>query len=236
MKKFAIVAIVTMIVLGFAWAQETEQPRRGAGARGFGNMTDEQRQAMRERIQNMSPEERAAFFRERGVTMGRGGAAGFRGRAMSQQDQLAAIKVIEEQTAKLKASIQNYERPDFAAMRDMSDEERTKVREQMMKSFNERRTIITALQEKIDSLGMTRPDPTLTQEDIQELGAIQRLATEEKAPKTAERLQKLMAKFGRGMGGPRGAGIGAVRGPRPAGAEGQPARRPGRGRPTEADN
>jgi hypothetical protein len=231
MKKFAIVGIVTVIVLGFAWAQETEQPRRGAG--GFRNMTEEQRQAFRERMANMSEEERAAM-RER--MRGAGGFGGFR-RPMSQEDQLAAIKVIEEQTAKLKASIENYERPNREAMQDMSQEERTKLMEKMRAMFTERTQIITTLQEKIAGLSMRRPDPTLTREDIQELGAIQRLATEEKAPKTAERLQKLMAKFGRGMGGPRG-GMMGPRGTREPGAGGAeaPARRPGRVRGATTEN
>jgi hypothetical protein len=232
MKKFAIVGIVTLVVLGIAWAQETDQPRRGAGR--FGNMSEEQRQQfqqMRERFQNMSEEERAAF-RERMRSQGGGFAGGFRGRNMSQEDQLAAIKAIEEQTAKLKASIENYERPDFSAMRDMSDEERTKFREKMMQTYNERREIIAAIQEKIDSLGMRRPEPTLTTEDIQEMGEIQKLAVQEKATKTAERLQALLGKFRRGM---RGGPMGGTRGPRQPGEAGAPARRP-RDRGTNTEN
>ena len=79
MKKFAVVAIVIMVVLGIAWAQDTGEARRGAGNRGAG-MTEEQRNAMRERFANMSEEERAAA-RER---MGGGRGAGFAGGASKQ--------------------------------------------------------------------------------------------------------------------------------------------------------
>lgn len=227
MKKFAIVAIVSMVVLGIAWAQDSEQPRRGGG---FGNMTEEQRQAMRDRFANMSEEERAQWREQ--MQARAGVAGGFRGRAMTTEDQLAAIKVIEEQTAKLKASIEGYERPDRDAMANMSEDERTKFRAKMMQTFNDRREIIALLQEKIDSLSMSRPEPTLTREDIQEMGEIQKLAVEEKAAKTADRLAKLLAKFqpARGPGG-----FGGPRVPRP-GAEGDaPVRRP-RDRGANAEN
>ena len=47
----------------------------GPGGGGFGDMSDAERQQMRERMQTMSPEERAEFF------AGRGGRGGGRGRA-----------------------------------------------------------------------------------------------------------------------------------------------------------
>ena len=52
--------------------------RGGRGGGGFGDMSDAQRQQMRERVQNMSDEERAAFFAGRGGG-GRGGQGGGRG-------------------------------------------------------------------------------------------------------------------------------------------------------------
>ena len=47
----------------------------GRGGSGFGDMSDAQRQQMRERMQNMSPQQRAEFFGGRG-----GGGRGGRGR------------------------------------------------------------------------------------------------------------------------------------------------------------
>lgn len=49
----------------------------GAAGGGFGDMSDADRQAMRERMQSMTPEQRAEFFAARGG--GRGGPGGFGG-------------------------------------------------------------------------------------------------------------------------------------------------------------
>jgi HlyD family secretion protein len=69
---------------------ETDGADRGAGSAGgrggpterggFGNMSDAERQQMRERMQNLSPEQRAEFFAGRGGG-GRGGRGGGRGGA-----------------------------------------------------------------------------------------------------------------------------------------------------------
>ena len=50
----------------------------GGGGRGFANMSDAERQAMRERIQSMTPEQRAEFFAAR-RGQGGGGPGGFGG-------------------------------------------------------------------------------------------------------------------------------------------------------------
>jgi len=226
MKKFAIVAIVITVVLGIAWAQDAgQQPRRGPAGGRPGNMSEEQRNAMRERFANMSEEERAKLREQMQARGGFGGGIGRGGVRLSQEDQLAAVKVIQEQAAKLKASVESYERPDREAMQDMSQEERTKFFEKMRSSFNERSQIIAAMQEKITALSMRPPAPTVTREDIREMGEIQKLAAEEKATKTSARLEKLVAKF---RGGARGGMMGTPRQPRTEGDA--PPRRPGRTR------
>ncbi|MDP6580088.1 MAG: efflux RND transporter periplasmic adaptor subunit [Vicinamibacterales bacterium] len=61
-------------------AQGPGGSRRGGRGGGFGgDMSDADRQAMRERMQNMTPEQRAEFFAARGGGRG-GGGAGFGGR------------------------------------------------------------------------------------------------------------------------------------------------------------
>lgn len=234
MKKFAIVAIVITVVLGIAWAQDAgQQPRRGAGRPG--NMSEEQRNAMRERFANMSEEERAKLREQMqargGFGGGIGGGVSRGGVRLSQEEQLAAVKVLQEQAAKLKASVESYERPDREAMQDMSQEERTKFFEKMRSAFTERSQIIAAMQEKITALSMRPPAPTLTREDIREMGEIQKLAAEEKATKTAARLEKLVAKF---RGGSRGGMMGMPRGPRTEGDA--PPRRTGRTRGGQEGN
>ena len=73
--------------------------RGGRGGGGFGDMSDAQRQEMRERVQNMSDEQRAAFFAGRGGG-GRGGRGGGRGgggisRRRASQNTGAAIPTVE---------------------------------------------------------------------------------------------------------------------------------------------
>ena len=73
--------------------------RGGRGGGGFGDMSDAQRQEMRERVQNMSDEQRAAFFAGRGGG-GRGGRGGGRGgggtpRRRISQNAGAAIPTVE---------------------------------------------------------------------------------------------------------------------------------------------
>ena len=185
MKKYGIVAFVILVVLSIALAQDTQpQPQNR-----FQNMTAEQRQAMRDRFQNMSEEERAQFRPQ----MGQRG--GFGGRMMNQERQLEAIKTIEEQTAKLKAAIKGYERPDFAAMRDMSQEDRAALMQKMRTAAEEQQKILAAIQAQVIALQGRSAPSQITREDVQELRAIQVLAVEEKAEKTAERLQKLADKI-----------------------------------------
>ena len=74
----------------------------GPGRGGFGDMSDAERQRMRERMQNMSPEDRAAFFAGRGGG-GRGGRGSGRDRAgggdaprrRANQTDLLAVPAVE---------------------------------------------------------------------------------------------------------------------------------------------
>ena len=74
----------------------------GPGRGGFGDMSDAERQRMRERMQNMSPEDRAAVFAGRGGG-GRGGRGGGRDRAgggdaprrRANQTDLLAVPAVE---------------------------------------------------------------------------------------------------------------------------------------------
>ena len=71
----------------------------GPGRGGFGDMSDAERQQMRERMQNMSPEQRAAFFAGRGggERGGRGGGRGGGGapRRRASQNAGATVPAVE---------------------------------------------------------------------------------------------------------------------------------------------
>jgi hypothetical protein len=199
-KRLILIAVVlvalTVVLTAFAQTQTGERPQRGRG--GFQNMTEEQRTQMRERFQNMSEEERAQF-RQR-----------FAGRRrMSREDQLKSIVELESQLAKLKASVeaQPQGRTNY---RDLSEEERTKLREQSTKAREVRQAVITAIRAEVDKLS----PPRATAEQIaalRELREIRTLAEKEKATEIAKRLAALIEKQtqqmpARGRGGAGGGG------------------------------
>ncbi len=199
-KRLILIAVVlvalTVVLTAFAQTQTGERPQRGRG--GFQNMTEEQRAQLRERYQNMSEEERAQL-RQR-----------YAGRSrMSREDQLKSIVELESQLAKLKASIeaQPQRRTSY---RDLSEEERTKLREQYTKAREARQAVITAIRAEVDKLS----PPRATAEQIaalRELREIRTLAEKAKAAEITKRLAALIEKQtqqmpSRGRGGAGGGG------------------------------
>ena len=181
MKKYlilivAVLAVSAVVLVSYSRAQDQSN----------------QRQAMRERFQNMTEEERAAF-RERMR------ARGF-GARLSREDQEKAVKDIEEQVAKLKAAIQ-VERPQ-GGFQNLSEEERTKLRE----SMTARRTALQAIIAQVALLqGLTQPEEEGAQFIIintADLKSIYEMAEKEKATETAQLLSRMAVRVtGRGLGG-----------------------------------
>jgi len=183
MKKYAIPAVILLVVLALVMVS-------------FGQAQD--REAMRERWQNMSEEERAAFrqrMRERGF-----------GARLSREDQEKAVKAIEEQVAKLKAAIQ-VERPQ-GGFRDLSEEERNKLRQSMTDRRNALQAIITqiaALQGRRAPEGAE--DARFIIINTADIKPIQEMAEKEKAKETAELLARMASRgFGRFFRGRRPGG------------------------------
>ena len=196
MNRYLISVVTIVVVLAASWgafAQREGRERRRAGEGREGRTTPrdvspEERARMRERWQNMSEEEREkarAQMRQR---------FGGRGRRLGREDQLKAIKVIEKQLAKLKAGIEAMgERRSF---RDLSEEERTKLRERFAKSREERQTATKTIIAQIAMLqGQRQPaeGEELVTVNTGELKAIRELAVKEKAKETAQRLERLIA-------------------------------------------
>lgn len=156
---------------------------------------------MRERMDNMSEEERAKFreqMRQRWQGMSEQERAQarnrFGGRPMSREAQLASIKAIQEQLTKLKAAVEASPTGGTrTSYRDMSEDERAKLRERMGKQRETRMKAITAIETEVGKLkGPARPSEAMAQ--VAELTRIQALAKEENAPKTARALQGLIAR------------------------------------------
>jgi hypothetical protein len=146
----------------------------------------------RKKYQNMSDEERAKLreqMRERG---------GSRPRGMGRDAQLKSIKAIEAQVAKLKTTVEVGMPESREQLRDLSQEDRAKLREKMMKAMRERYTAIRAIEQELAKLkGPSRP-ATMSEARLNELRAIHKLAVREKATQTADRLDKLIMGYQRG--------------------------------------
>jgi peroxiredoxin len=224
MKRHTISIVVVLTVLvactAFGQARRTEQQQNLRER--FENMSEEEREKfraeMRERRQrweSMSDQEREEFRAQMGS----------RGR-MGREEQLKAIKAIEGQLARLKTAVEATGPEARGQFRDLSEEERVKLREKMVASMRERQTAIRAIEQQLARLrGPGRPGAE-QRARIGELRAIRELAVKEKATETAKRLEKLIAGYQKESGGRPGE---PERGPRrerparpPRDAEGAP--------------
>ncbi len=196
MRRYLIVSVVILMALVVVWSafgqgqgQGSGQGQQGQGGQRRGQaLSEEERAKMRERMQNMSEEERQqlrAQMRER---------FGARRPRMSSEEQLKAIQTIEEQLAKLKAGIKAQTRPE--GFQDLSDEERTKFREQMRTARQQQQAALRTIIAQIAMLQGQRQPTTEGEEFIiintGQLKAIQELAVKEKAKETSDRLASLI--------------------------------------------
>ncbi len=195
-KLVLMVAAAFVVAVAFA-AMGQREAGQGGPAGGFGNMSEEQRTQMRERWQNMSEEERAQFREQMRGRMGEAGdaqRAGMRGGfgvRLSREEQLKAIAAMQEQIGKLKAVIESQpEGRTMANMREMSEEERTKLREEMTKRREAQTAAITAIETELAKFQAPRPERIGTARELQRIIAV---AKEENAPKAAAALEALVA-------------------------------------------
>ena len=201
MKRYLIPIIAVLVVLAVtlvAFGQAEERARQR-----------ETRESMRERLQNMSEEERAEF---RARMRGRFGSG--RGGFMGREGQLEAIKAIEAQLVKLKAT--QTTRPS-GGYRDLSEDERAKLRERMTKVFQDRQkalqTIIAQVARLQGRRGPAAEGARYLIISTSDLKPIQAAATKEKAKETAQLLERLISRGSgrRGFGGRTGAQVGPGR-------------------------
>jgi hypothetical protein len=248
---FVSALIVLVVVLGAFAQREGRSGPRAAGERQGGGMfqmlSPEEAAKMRERWQNMSEEEREKFraqMRERWQNMSEEEReklrAGMRERfgsgrvRLGREEQLKAIEDIQKQLAQLKTAIESFNPEDMRGLRDLSEEERTKVREKMTKAREERQKATEAIIAQIARLqGQTQPTAEGDRFiilNVGELRPIQEMAVKEKATETAQRLERLLTRGQRGFGGrPRRATTGAERSPGSGRGPGTTRERRGRG-------
>jgi hypothetical protein len=236
-RHVVLIAIVlAILVAAFSYGVLTDSA--------FGQDEDragraEQRQNIRQRWENMSPAEREKFkaeIREKSkqwenmsdeerqkLRAQMRERFSSRPESMGRDAQFKSIKAIEEQVAKLKAAVEVTVPENRSRLRELPEEERTKLREKMMTAMRERQTAIRAIEQELAKLRGPRRPATVSEARLSELRAIHKLAVKEKATQTADRLDKLIIGYQRGS---QGRMRPPVQGPR----EGEP--RPRRERPT----
>jgi len=205
MKRYvvSIAIVLAVLIVAFNAFGQNEQGADRA----------DQRPDMRQRFQNMSPEEREKFRaemlerRKQWENMSDEDKAklreemrerfGSRPEGMGRDAQLKSIKAIEAQVAKLKAAVEVGTPENRSRLRELSAEDRAKLREKMMAAMRERQMAIRAIEQELAKLkGPGRPvmEPRAR---LNELRAIQKLAEKEKATQTADRLDKLIVSYQR---------------------------------------
>jgi hypothetical protein len=220
MKRYLIPMVVVLAVLAAAWptfGQREGQPaeRRAAEREDwpmFQMLSPEEAAKLKEKWPNMSEDERANFraeMRQRWQNLSeeekeklKAGmrerfGAGRLGPGMGREEQLQAVKAIEEQVAKLKAAIETGITPEaLQKLRDAPAEDSAKIREKLMKARQSRQDAIAAIEAQIAKLkgegAPIGPPPGVL---LGELQAIRKMAVEEKAQETAKRLERLIGKY-----------------------------------------
>ena len=221
MKRYLISIVVVLAVLLTAWAAFGQQQGR--------TRQRQQTEGTRQRFQNLSEEEREKF---RAQMREKGGSR--RGGFMNLEGQQEAIKVIEEQLAKLKAGMEGMRPEGGRSFQDLSEQERAKLREKFTKARQDRQKALQTITAQVARLqGRGQPAAQGGQYLIIKIGdlkPIQNSAEKEKAKETAQLLERLIARAQgrRGPGGgPPGPGTGTTerqRGPRSPRGPGRPGR------------
>jgi uncharacterized membrane protein len=205
MKRYIVlVAVVLAILVATFKAFGQNQGRAGQAEQRrnirqrWENMSEAEREKFREEMrknrqkwENMSDEERAKLrdqMRQRFSS---------RPQAMGRDEQIKSIKAIELQVAKLKAAVEVMTPEDRSRLRELPEEERTKLREKMMTAMRDRQTAIRTIEQELGKLRAPGRPAAESQARISELRAIHKLALKEKATQTAGRLEKLIAGYQR---------------------------------------
>jgi hypothetical protein len=191
--SIAIVLIGLMVYSASFGRSKNEQGRQERkGQREAQSIAAEEKNKPQKERQSMSEEERQKLrdkMRER--------AAG-RSLMSGRQMQLKVIESIEQQLAKLKAAVkESPDRQDFRELREASSEQRAKFREEWQKARQQQQQMVSAIQQQLTKLAGPKPAEQATRPDIliNELKVIHEMAINENAQKTAERVDKIIAKY-----------------------------------------
>lgn len=121
-----------------------------------------------------------------------------RSRGMSRERQIEAVSAIEQQLGKIKQQLESPSR-DRQRWQEMSEEERTKLREQYRKVREQRQQSIGLIEEQLGKLKGRRRIQELHDNGIAKLKTIHALAVKEKATETAAAIEKMIAERNKGF-------------------------------------
>ncbi len=155
------------------------------------NLSSQERAGLREKSKNISGEEKEKprnQMRERASVFGR-------------EEQLKIVEGIESQLAKLKASIKEApERDAFRKAQDVSAEQQAKMRKEWQKARKEQQQLVDDIQRQLAKLETPRQQIVKPNIPVTELKTISEIAVKENANKTAQYVDKLIAKYQRDSG------------------------------------
>lgn len=185
MKRYIIpigAVLVVLLVVCSSFGQEQE----GTGQR--------ENIGQKEKLQNMSEQERSQLMAQVRQKSGSSPTG-----PVGREEQLKAIAAIQEQLGKLKTAIESIDEGAIRRFGALSEEEKSKVRENMTKAAQTRKLVMTKVEEKLKVLsepGQQRLQPLMP---IRELQVIRELAVKEKATQTASSITKLIALYHEGL-------------------------------------
>lgn len=124
---------------------------------------------------------------------GQGGPGGGRGFGQMREVQMKALAALQEQVAKLKAFMEQAPNMQGRNFQDMSEEERTKMREEFTKRRDEQQKIMTAIDQELAKVKGGRQIAVDHQEAMAPLKDLLASAQKENAKETAAKIEKLIA-------------------------------------------
>lgn len=170
--------IIALILLSWAAFAQEKQRQRQTGI-------------TRRELQNMPPEQRRQLINQMRQRRGSGSLR------TDQPEQIKAIEAIQGQLVKYKTAVQNVNREAILNFEKISEEEQFKLVQNMTNAAQERQKALTTMEEKIPVIRGRIIQNTETFSPIRELKLIQQLAAREKAEQTAQRLERLIARYER---------------------------------------
>ncbi len=194
MKRYTFPLIAALGVLMSAQAAFGQAESRDRGRR-FRDMSAEEKQELREEMakrreeyEKMSPEEKAKFRAEMRERFGR------RSRIIGRERQLEVVEAIQGQLDKLKAAIESIDPEARRKIRELSGDEQAKLRAETAAALRDRFNAVRAIDRELDKLRMPRRGDAGSGANIRELREIHETAVKENATKTAESIEKLIAR------------------------------------------